>query len=83
MDKWIVEGADSKTGADTSVVIEAETDRDASTLAKQRGIFVSSVRILGLDRKLREMMPPPPSPDIEYLRQIKERLVLCHSSNLG
>jgi hypothetical protein len=49
--RWIVTGADSKTGEDVTLTFEAATKADAENLASYNGIFVVSVE---------EEIPPTP-----------------------
>jgi hypothetical protein len=54
--RWLVEAADSKTGQETAITVEALTEADAERLARYNGLLVSRVRKAG----------PPPAPVVPY-----------------
>jgi hypothetical protein len=64
--RWLVEAADSKTGQETEITVEALTEADAERLARYNGLLVSRVSKAG----------PPPAPVVPYagpLRRVAPR----------
>ena len=60
--RWLVEAADSKTGQETAITVEALTEADAERLARYNGLLVSRVRRAG----------PPPAPVVPYAGPLRE-----------
>jgi hypothetical protein len=56
--RWLVEAADTKTGQETEITVEALTEADAERLARYNGLLVSKVYKAG--RKTPPLAPPPP-----------------------
>ena len=55
--RWLVEAADTKTGLETAITVEALSEADAERLARYNGLLVSKV-----SRAVR----PPPAPVVPY-----------------
>ena len=55
--RWLVEAADTKTGQETAITVEALTEAEAELLARYNGLLVSKV-----SRAAR----PPPAPVVPY-----------------
>ncbi len=45
--RWLIEAADSKTGLETEITVEARTEADAERLARYNGLLVSKVSRFG------------------------------------
>ena len=45
--RWLVEAADTKTGQETAITVEALTEADAERMAHYNGLLVSRVRKYG------------------------------------
>ena len=62
--RWLVEAADTKTGEETEITVEALTEADAERLARYNGLLVSKVY-----RASRKMPPAaPPAPVVPYAK---------------
>src|SRR4051794_791965 len=57
--RWLVEAADTKTGKDTEMTVEALTEADAERVARYNGLLVSKVCRAG----------DKPAPLVEYARR--------------
>ena len=55
--RWLVEAADTKTGQETAITVEALSEAEAERLARYNGLLVSKV-----SRAVR----PPPAPVVPY-----------------
>jgi hypothetical protein len=55
--RWLVEAADTKTGQETAITVEALSEAEAELLARYNGLLVSKV-----SRAVR----PPPAPVVPY-----------------
>ncbi len=53
--KWLVDGADSTSGNEQTIIVDAETMEQARREATRRGMFVSSIR----EMELAEPAEPP------------------------
>jgi hypothetical protein len=60
--RWLVEAADTKTGLETEITVEALTEADAERLAHYNGLLVSKVY------KASRKAPPPPAPVVPYAK---------------
>jgi hypothetical protein len=60
--RWLVEAADTKTGQETAITVEALTEADAERLARYNGLLVSRVR----------RASPPPAPIVPYAGPLRE-----------
>ena len=60
--RWLVEAADTKTGEDTEITVEAMTEAEAEILARYNGLLVSKVYKLG--RKKPAPVVPYAKPEV-------------------
>jgi hypothetical protein len=60
--RWLVEAADTKTGQETAITVEALTEADAERIARYNGLLVSRVLKAG----------PPPAPVVPYAGPLRE-----------
>ncbi len=91
MPQWIVEGADSKTGADRKLSISAPDREEAERRARGRGLLVSGVELISppaaptpdpnlgegpLDYRRAELAPPRAPEYKELIRGSRELRIL-------
>ena len=55
--RWLVEAADTKTGQETTITVEALSEAEAERLARYNGLLVS---------KVSRAQRPPPAPVVPY-----------------
>jgi len=69
--RWLVGAADTKTGQETEITVEALTEADAERLARYNGLLVSKV----YKASRRAPLVPPPAPVVPYAKAAPAALI--------
>jgi len=64
--RWLVEAADTKTGQETAITVEALTEADAERLARYNGLLVARVRKAAATRLAPVVPYAKPAPVVPY-----------------